>query len=395
MSNIQISPPELREIARQIAHSAQHIDSLVDNTNEQVRGAIIGELLKGHLSADIIRRYMQHTGQMEAWSKDMGTFAHFLTDIADAFEAADRQPQGAAITSGVGKAVAEKLHREQIGELAAEAEKALRRAKQIRNVVDARLAVLRPLRGTHPMIERMYRDMLQMRENLDGSIAQLEDIYVEGRLIHPDHHIDTTKYDLDEILDQGNQGTCVAHGMYNNLIMHGEDISGTDAQAYIDKLEAGGDRGRTSDNKGGFNIDVAYDIAKKHGYEPQISVEKGARLPLSDKRTLDGMSAAYYDKSSDTDIPQQALNSLIREVNNGEPVYIAGGTSFMGSNGGHAMNVVGVDLGKNGKPVSVTVSTNWGEDFKDDGYQTIPIKTFMTDWKKFGYFMMQLEKAKP
>lgn len=102
MSQIQVNPEVLRNIADELDVRAQRVRAAVDAVNAEVRRMISGEVLRGTRADALIARYQQIRADLEGWEVQIRQISAMLRKIADAFEEADR-PDGGGLASAGGR----------------------------------------------------------------------------------------------------------------------------------------------------------------------------------------------------------------------------------------------------------------------------------------------------
>jgi WXG100 family type VII secretion target len=177
-------------------------------------------------------------------------------------------------------------------------------------------------------------------------------------------------FSTNELVSQiGN--TCSLYSALNLMIENGYDISQINADTFVsirEIQETNWFRTLLNRETKGFPTSVAENVLTSHG----VNYQKGDFKEANP-------SGGFWGPSK---VPNaaKAEQFLINSVKSGKPVLA---TMYMsesfGTSGAHALTVVGVKTGPDGKLQSVLAATNW----ENHQVQEIPAKSFMDDWLKY------------
>lgn len=91
MTQIRVTPAELRSVAEQLELAARRISSATNTVDQTIKGAIQGDHFKGVRAQEIIVRYQHIAPTMDTWQQQLMYFADMLQIAADRFEEADNR----------------------------------------------------------------------------------------------------------------------------------------------------------------------------------------------------------------------------------------------------------------------------------------------------------------
>jgi hypothetical protein len=220
---------------------------------------------------------------------------------------------------------------------------------------------LNKIAGTHDDYRRLLLDAQRRLKEYDEHIALLEaDV--------PDYQDDLTLYEVkhpgfnrDELLDQGDNPSCVIYAAMNMLVQQGVDISQSESEEIFREFE------NLRGSNGYFPLEDAVTIFNRYGYN--VTLEQ-------------------YRYSEST----QPVKHLIAEIQAGRPVYVGVRNDFAGNaDAAHAMVVNGVNLDANGNLESVRVSTNYTSTPAPE--IVIPADLFLSGWAAKGYTTISINQG--